>query len=74
MVTINPFIPSVTLIQKSRLWTTGGRLKLAMKALQHAWRAYIRYKRLGNLSDVALAKRGLKRADIGRHAFFGDQD
>ena len=70
MVTIKPFIPSSTLVDRSHTWTAGGPLKLAISALRHAWRAYIRYKRLAGISDEALAKRGLKRADIGRHAFF----
>lgn len=35
------------------------------------WHAAIRYKRLSNMSDDALARQGLTRASIGRYAFFG---
>lgn len=74
MVTINPFMPSSTLLDRPRLRRSGGLLKKAMSALVHAWRAHLDYKRLSNLSDKALAKRGLTRANLGRYVFFGTKN
>jgi len=37
------------------------------------WSAHLRYRRLARLSDKALQEQGVKRDEIGRHAFF-DQD
>lgn len=51
-----------------------GPIVRAFAALRHAWRAYVGYKRLAVLSDDALAAKGLKRGDIGRHVFFGKAD
>lgn len=36
------------------------------------WHAAYRYKRLSIMSNEELANRGLDRASISRHAFFGD--
>ena len=72
MATINPFIPSPTVIGRTGFWAPGGPFRRAFSVLRHAWRAYISYKRLATLSDEALAARRLKRADIGRHVFFDD--
>jgi|GEM_PF-6548392 len=74
MAMMNPFIPSVTIAGRPRFWFSGGPLKKAVAALRHAWRAYITYKRLSNLTDEMLAARGLKRGDIGCHAFFDSHD
>lgn len=42
------------------------------RGLIHGWKAARRYKRLDVMNDKELARLGLDRASIGRHAFFGD--
>jgi uncharacterized protein YjiS (DUF1127 family) len=74
MATINPFIPSPTLLDRRPTGGTGGSIARAARALRRSWRAFVRYKRLAALSDEALAARGLTRQDIGRHAFFDAKD
>ena len=43
------------------------------QALAHGWRTAARYRRLELMSDRELARLGLDRTSIGRHAFFGEQ-
>ena len=74
MTTINPFIPSPTLVNRPRFWFSGKHVAAVFSAIRHAWQAYVRYKRLAALTDKALADRGLSRQDIGRHAFFEKDD
>lgn len=49
-------------------------LEQAMVGMRRGWRAYVRYRRLSRMSAEALQKRGLKRHQIGRHAFFSNDD
>ena len=74
MASINPFIPSPTLIKRPRSRFLGKHVAMVFSAIRQAWQAYIRYKRLAVMTDKALAARGLRRQDIGRHAFFEPSD
>lgn len=47
-------------------------IKRAGIGLRRGWLAYRRYNRLCKLSDEALRKKGLRREQVGRHAFFRD--
>ncbi|MGI9436074.1 MAG: hypothetical protein ACR2Q4_14805 [Geminicoccaceae bacterium] len=51
-----------------------GLIGRAAVGLARGWRAYCRYKRLATLSDQALATQGLERHEIGRMAFFRDDE
>ena len=46
----------------------------ALTGMKQGWRAHIRYQRLSKMHDETLQKRGLRRDQIARHAFFGDDD
>jgi hypothetical protein len=74
MAITNPFIPSHELATRRKSTIGFGWVYKALSAIAHAWRAFIRYKRLARMSDQALAARGLSRSDIARHAYFGDDD
>jgi hypothetical protein len=42
------------------------------RGLALGWHAASRYRRLSQMSNEELDRRGLDRASIGRHAYFGD--
>ena len=48
-------------------------LRRMARSLSHGWHAASRYRRLELMSDEELARLGLDRASIARHAFFGDR-
>ena len=48
-------------------------LRQFWQALAHGWRTAARYRRLELMNDKELARLGLDRTSIGRHAFFSEQ-
>lgn len=74
MATIDSFTRRRSFAGEASLSFKPSRIKQALIGIGQGWRAYVRYRRLSNMSDEALHQRGLTRHQIGRHAFFGDDD
>jgi hypothetical protein len=49
----------------------GNKLALFLAGVGDGWRAWARYRELRALSEAELARRGLDRGDLARHAVLG---
>lgn len=69
---VRPFIDFYRVASFSTSSPPNHNFRRFLQTLAHGWRAASRYRRLERMSDGELAERGLDRASIGRHAFFGE--
>lgn len=69
---VKPFVEVYRVTSFISLRRAMGCLRQAWQGITLGWSAASRYRRLSLMSNEELANRGLDRASISRHAFFGE--
>lgn len=69
---VKPFVDFYRVVSFSDSTPPKRTISRFLQTLTHGWRAAARYRRLEVMSDRELARLGLDRSSIGRHAFFSD--
>ncbi|MEM7045118.1 MAG: hypothetical protein AAF543_20100 [Pseudomonadota bacterium] len=69
---VRPFIDFYRVVSFSPTHPKKPAFRHLWRSLARGWQAARHYRRLELMSDEELARLGLDRETIGRHAFFGD--